>query len=50
MDTFQIGEKDAIFRANHLVLKRMKGLLELDRKAQTSRAKLFALFVGAYAE
>lgn len=50
MNTFQIGDKDAIFRADPLIRKQMRGLLESIRKRQSSRAKLFALFVGAYAE
>jgi len=50
MEAFQIGAKDTIFRANLLILTRMKELLEMDAKTQHSRMKLFALFVGAYAE
>lgn len=53
MDTFRIGDRETIFRANPKILTRMRELLEQDElsvEKQHSRTKLFALFVGAYAE
>jgi hypothetical protein len=50
MEAFRFGQKDTIFHANRLILTRMKELLELDATTQHPRMKLFALFVGAYAE
>jgi hypothetical protein len=53
MDIFQIGDKDTIFQANPKILGTLLGLLkedEFNANEKYARLKLFALFVGAWAE